>query len=335
MTSLFNRTAWGRIRLTGADRVRFLHNQTTNHIEQLSPGQGCYTVFVTSTGRTIDLATVYAFADSLLVVVSPGMTQQLYDWMDRYIFFSDKVTLSDESEQTFMFTLLGDGVENVIKQLGATDLEGKPFTHQTISLSETTEPITIAVGTDLAIAGYTIWGTQTDAKTIEQKLLAEGATLQSQSDWEALRIQQGHPTPGAELTDDENPLEAGLWDSISFEKGCYIGQETIARLNTYKGVKKKLWGLQLASPLSPTVNLTELAVIADGSKVGKITSLSETGDFGLGYVRTKAGEEGLDVLITSKHDSPDEQTDAALPIKAKTVSLPFVRHEYYTAETSD
>ena len=93
MATLFDRSHWGRIRLTGADRGRFLHNQTTNNIEQLSAGKGCRGVFVTSTGRTIDLATVYALEDSLLVVVSPGMTQQLYDWMDKYIFFSDKVAL--------------------------------------------------------------------------------------------------------------------------------------------------------------------------------------------------------------------------------------------------
>ena len=75
--ALFDRSHWGRIRLTGADRVRFLHNQTTNNIERLATGEGCYTVFVTSTGRTIDLATVYAFEDCLLVVVSPGMPKQL------------------------------------------------------------------------------------------------------------------------------------------------------------------------------------------------------------------------------------------------------------------
>lgn len=324
MTSLFNRTSWGRIRLTGADRVRFLHNQTTNHIEQLNPGQGCHTVFVTSTGRTIDLATVYAFADSLLLVVSPGMAQQLYDWMDRYIFFSDKVTLSNESEATFMFTVLGDGAEAVIKQLGVTGTGSEPFAHQTINLPSATEPIAIAVGTELGMAGYTLWGNQADAEAVEKSLLAAGATAQTQADWEALRIQQGRPMPGAELTDDDNPLEAGLWDAISFEKGCYIGQETIARLNTYKGVKKKLWGLELSAPLPSDVNLAELTITADGSKVGKITSLSAAGEFGLGYVRSKAGAEGLDVLIEGEQGLLKDA-----PIKARTVALPFVRHEYY------
>ena len=66
-----------------------------------------------------------------------------------------------------------------------------------------------------------------------------------------MRIQQGRPKSDRELTEDYNPLEAGLWQTISFEKGCYIGQETIARLNTYKGVKQKLWGIKLDRSVSP------------------------------------------------------------------------------------
>ncbi|MGB3671355.1 MAG: hypothetical protein WA984_14675, partial [Phormidesmis sp.] len=158
--SVFDRSHWGRIRLTGADRVRFLHNQTTNNIERLSAGAGCRTVFVTSTGRTIDLASVYATPEALFLVVSPGMAQLLYDWMDRYIFFSDKVTLQDKTAQTFMFTVLGEGADDVVRSLGADALIGQPeFTHQSVMLPGVEQPVTIAVGSDLAIAGYTLWGT--------------------------------------------------------------------------------------------------------------------------------------------------------------------------------
>ena len=329
MPSLFNRTNWGRIRLTGADRVRFLHNQTTNNIEQLSAGEGAHTVFVTSTGRTIDLATVYAFTDALLIVVSPGRAQQIYEWMDRYIFFSDKVTLTDESDQTFMFTLLGEDAIATVEQLtrhqpDAAPISDQPFTHQTLSLPETTAPVTLAAGTDLAMAGYTLWGNQTDRKAVESLLLAAGATAEPSSDWEALRIQQGRPMPGAELTEDDNPLESGLWDAISFEKGCYIGQETIARLNTYKGVKKKLWGFQSQTPIPLEGNLSDLVITVEGEKAGRITSLSPSGEFGLGYVRTKMGGEDLDISIAGSFGT----------IQAKTRSVPFIRHEYYTAASN-
>lgn len=125
--------------------------------------------------------------------------------------------------------------------------------------------------------------------------------------------------PGKELTDEDNPLEAGLWHSVSFEKGCYIGQETIARLNTYKGVKKRLWGLVLDKP----VEIGETVWLGE-DKVGKVTSLTagegrdgETGEadiFALAYLRTKAGGEGLTVRV-----------DGA---SARVVSLPFVTHQY-------
>ncbi|NJO51566.1 MAG: hypothetical protein HC840_21460, partial [Leptolyngbyaceae cyanobacterium RM2_2_4] len=113
---------------------------------------------------------------------------------------------------------------------------------------------------------------------------------------ERLRIEQGRPMPDAELTEDYNPLEAGLWHTISFSKGCYIGQETIARLDTYKGVKQQLWGVRLSQPAPPGEPL-----LVGEEKVGKLTSLTETeaGLFGLAYVRTKAGGAGLTVTVGS------------------------------------
>ncbi len=325
---LFDRSDWGRIRLSGADRVRFLHNQTTHNIQQLSAGQGCYSVFVTSTGRTIDLASVYAQSESLLVVVSPGMTQQIYDWMDRYIFFSDKVTLTDETAETFMFTVLGNHADAAVQQLGATYLIGKaPFTHQSVSLPGVQEPIIMAVGSDLGLPGYSLWGPKSQADAVWQALLAAGSTAGTPLQWEILRIQQGRPSPGRELTDDDNPLEAGLWNSISFEKGCYIGQETIARLNTYQGVKKRLWGLKLSGQA-----IAGAAISAEGAKIGKLTSVVEVADgtvglasLGLAYLRTKAGGAGLKVEVENAEGEP---------VAAEAITLPFIHHEYYTAKAS-
>ena len=312
--TVFDRSHWGRIRLTGADRVRFLHNQTTNQIEALAVGQGCSTVFVTSTGRTIDLVTVYALPEALLLLVSPGMAQTLYDWMDRYIFFSDQVSLSDESEQTFAFTVLGEGADEVARQLGAAGLIGQAeFSHQMLP---TADGLTahMAVGSDLAIAGYTLWGPKTSAAAVWQALISAGASPGPAEQWETLRIQQGRPRPGQELTDDDNPLEAGLWQSVSFEKGCYIGQETIARLNTYQGVKKRLWGITLTAPVAAGAAITH-----NGAKVGKLTSVIETesGILGLGYLRTKSGGEGLSIEVDG--------------VEGEAIALPFIRHRYYTA----
>ncbi|MEN8447580.1 MAG: folate-binding protein, partial [Cyanobacteria bacterium J06555_13] len=312
---VFDRSHWGRIRLTGADRMRFLHNQTTNNIQQLSPGQGCNTVFVTSTGRTIDLATVYVLPESLLVTVSPGMIQQIYDWMDRYIFFSDKVSLDNESEETFMFTVVGEDIEVLHQRLGLEATVGtEAFNHSSVEIAGATCLVT--ANSDLGVPGFTIIGPKTIAEALWHSLSQGIAQPGTAEQWETLRIQQGRPMPGHELTDDENPLEAGLWHSISFEKGCYIGQETIARLNTYKGVKKRLWGFKLASKLASAVTPGAI-IFYEEAKVGKLTSVTETdaGIVGLGYLRTKVGGEGLKVTVDG--------------VAAEAIALPFVSHDYY------
>ncbi|MGD1921868.1 MAG: YgfZ/GcvT domain-containing protein, partial [Pleurocapsa sp.] len=120
----------------------------------------------------------------------------------------------------------------------------------------------------------------------------------------------GRPKSDFELTEDYNPLEAGLWQTISFEKGCYIGQETIARLNTYNGVKQKLWGIKLDRSVT-----TQTPIMIENKKVGVLTSYTNTdkGNYGLGYVRTKAGGAGLQVQVGEA--------------KGELVSVPFITHK--------
>lgn len=289
-TVLVDRSHWGLLDMTGADRLRFIHNQTTNTFTQRQPGEGCDTVFVTSTARTLDLATAYLTAESLWIVTSPGQDQRLLDWMDRYIFPADKVHLANRTGAMALFSLLGPGSHALAQSLGSTLAADAPYgQHQ--SLGE--DGWRIAVGSGLG-AGYTLWGPRATAAERWQQCSDAGAIPAGEHLWERWRIQQGRPRPGAELTEDYNPLEAGLWHTLSFDKGCYIGQETIARLNTYQGVKQQLWGLCL-SQLAPVGE----ALYRDGEKVGRLTSVVETeqGVLGLGYVRTKAGGAGLTVTL--------------------------------------
>ena len=303
-----DRTHWGRIQVSDDDRINFLHNQSTNNFQILKPGQGCDTVFVTSTARTIDLATAYIMEDSVLLLVSPQRRQYLMQWLDRYIFFADKVKLADVSEQTATFSLIGSYSDLLLEKLGATEIIGQPYgNHKKILLGDI--EVRVAVGNGLAIQGYTIIVPAEAAAKVWQLLLDNGAIALGDRVWQQLRIEQGRPVPDNELTDDYNPLEAGLLHTLSFEKGCYIGQETIARLNTYKGVKQQLWGIRLNAPVEPGTVL----MVGD-EKVGKLTSYTETelGAFGLGYVRTKAGGVGLKVK--------------AGEVEGEIIDLPFLTH---------
>ncbi len=243
---LCDRSNWGILSLTKEDRARFLHNQSTNDIEALKTGNGCETVFVNSTGRNIDLATAYIQDTQILLMVSPEQNKHLFDWMDRYIFPFDKVALQDLTSEYAIFTLIGDRSKESLSQWLDEDwLNNAPeYNHQIIKIEDI--EVIVTVGCGLKLTGYNLIIPQAQADIIWQKLVEKNPILIGSQGYEYLRIQQGRPKPEAELTQDYNPLESGLWDAISFEKGCYIGQETIARLNTYKGVKQRLWGIKLA-----------------------------------------------------------------------------------------
>lgn len=304
--AIYDRTTWGRIQINGDDRIRFLHNQSTNDFQRLQPGQGCDTVMVTSTARTIDLVTAYILEDAVLLLVSPNRRQYLLEWLDRYIFFADKVELTDVTDETATFSLMEPGSDAVIEHLGAGSLIGQPQgNHQLV------EGVRVAVGSGLVSPGYTLILPVAERETLWSRILAIGAVPMSDRAWEQLRIRQGRPAPDRELTEDYNPLEAGLWQTISFDKGCYIGQETITRLNTYKGVKQNLWGIRLQA-----IAEVGTAIALGDEKVGKLTSCVETADgfYGLGYIRTKAGGVGLQVQVGLQ--------------TGEVVDIPFVSHQY-------
>jgi hypothetical protein len=154
-SAVANHSHWGRILVEDADRIRFLHNQSTNDFNSLKPGQGCDTVFVTSTARTIDLATAYITEDSVLLFVSPNRRQQLMQWLDKYIFFADKVRLTDITSETAAFSLIGPESHALLEKLGAGEMVGKPDgSHQLFNIAGAV--FRVAVGNGLAIAGYTL-----------------------------------------------------------------------------------------------------------------------------------------------------------------------------------
>lgn len=312
--ALCDRSHWGRIQFTGTDRQNFLHNQSTNDIKSLKPGEGCDTVFVTSTARTIDLAAIYVLDESVLTVTSPNRREYLMTWLDRYIFFGDKVTLRDITLETAMFSLIGAGSQALLQQLGLEVPNQTYAKHKQATLAE--KSLRIVVGSGLATEGYTIITDAESAPMIWETLIHAGCVPMGDRVWEQLRIQQGRPMPDQELTDEYNAVEASIWQAISLSKGCYIGQETIARLDTYKGVKQQIWGIRLEAVVSPGT-----PIMVGDEKVGVLTSVTETeyGPFGLGYVRTKAGGSGLKVQIQGQ--------------QGELLEVPFLKRERESGQT--
>lgn len=304
--ALFDLKDWGLIEITGADRHRFLHNQSTANISALKAGQGCETVFVTATARTIELVTAYALGDALWLLVPPDQADRLLGLMDRVIFFNDKVELASLRGDWTMLSLIGPGAEALLMSLGVAGLDDlSNHGHLEVAIGGVT--LRVAVGCGLGLPGYGLFVPNDGAAAVRLALAAVPEL--TGADWEQLRVTQGRPMAGAELTEDYNPLEAGLWQSIAFDKGCYIGQETIARLNTYNGVKQRLWGLKLGG----MVEVGAIVMVGE-EKVGKVTSVvaGARGPMGLAYIRTKAGGAGLKVMVGA--------------VQVEVVGLEYVSH---------
>ena len=305
---LYDQSHWGLLNFTGADRQRYLHNQSTNQIQQLQPGQSCDTVLVNSTARTIDLATVHILDDALWVQVSPQKKTFLLEWFDRFLFPMDKVEISDLSGQFNILSLMGSQAKDILEKLTGTTLADFPAGgNQQITIQG--QKILCATGNSLKVPGYTLYVPAEAGVEVWQNLMDLGTLPCGETAWEKLRIHQGRPAPDQELTEDYNPLEAGLWDCISFDKGCYIGQETIARLNTYKGVKQRLFGIQLSAPVE-----VPCKIFVGEERAGVITSVDPDDAFALGYIRTKVGGEGLEVTTEE--------------VTGKVIAVPYVTHAY-------
>jgi tRNA-modifying protein YgfZ len=311
--AIYDCSDWGIISVSDVDRLRFLHNQSTADFTSLQPGQGCDTVFITSTARTIDLATAWVLEDRVLLLVSPQRRQYLCDWLDRYIFFADRVQLQDSTDRTTCLALIGPDADRIATILGGGDIVGRSLHDHGEIVTDDGIAIRLAVGSGLGLPGCQLIIEPEERDRLLAKIKGLGVEILNDRDWETLRIHQGRPAAESELTDEYNPLEVGLWQTISFSKGCYIGQETIARLNTYKGVKQYLWGIEFTDAVPIGTPL-----ILDGEKVGILTSqiATELGYRGLAYLKSKAGGVGLKVTI-------GEQI-------GEVVDLPFISHEYPT-----
>ncbi|KAI4298990.1 hypothetical protein L6164_032491 [Bauhinia variegata] len=286
---------FGRIRVSGEDRIQFLHNQSTANFECLQAGQGCDTVFVTPTARTIDIAHAWVMKNAVTLVVSSETCRTITEMLNKYIFFADKVEIQDITKKTSLFVLVGPKSDQVMEHLNLGDLVEKPYgTHQHFSVDG--QPVTIGVGNIISEEGFSLLMSPAAAPSIWKTILAQGAIPMGFKAWEKLRVLRGRPAPGKELTNEFNVLEAFLWNSISLNKGCYKGQETIARLITYDGLKQRLWGLRLSAAAEPGSIIT-----VDGKKVGKLTSYASGRNqfehFGLGYIKRQAASEGDTVII--------------------------------------
>ncbi len=270
---------FGRLRLTGSTRLDFVHRMSTGDMRALSAGQGRATVFTTPIGRMVDHVIVLATADALTLICGGGNQQRLLRWLRKYILFNDDVQVADASETAPIWGIFGPGADVWADAIHPGASSWPRYAHRA-------ELVKVA---PLEGAGY-YWIGQT--APIPQ---APGPV----GEYEHLRITAGYPAFPNEINEDYIPLEAGLLDAISFTKGCYIGQEIIARMESRGQLAKKLARLQLIG-VSDTRPQRNDRLLIEGAEVGVITSVSPVGAAALGYVRSAHAQPGTRLNVAGR-----------------------------------
>ena len=265
----------GILRLTGADALDLLHRLSTQHLLSLHPGAGAATVLTNEKGRVLDLLTVLRFDTHLFVLTSHGNQGAVRAWIEKYTITEDVETV-DVTESTAVLSLFGAHAANVVERgVGSTAASLAPYHHAPVSLDGV--PATAVRLPAPVEPGYALIVDAASATNVRDALLKAGVVDMSPDTFEALRVEAGIPAFGHEFDERYNPLEARLKDHISWNKGCYIGQEVVARLDTYDKVQRHLRGL-LFSPDSP-IPAVETHVEAGGKEAGHVTSSAYSPSF--------------------------------------------------------
>lgn len=299
---------FGRIEVTGIDRLDLFHRLSTNSLVLLPAGGAASTIFVTDKGRVIDRVIVSAMSDSLLLITSPGAEGVLTRWIEKYTITED-IRFKTVTGETIMISLIGSRIISLFSAL-----TGSPVPANTsVSLEQGGAHMFVVRVQDARSDIANIIAGRAAADQIVASLGSlPGARWIGRSAYEGFRIASGIAASPGEINESYNPFECGLRDSISFTKGCYIGQEVIARLDTYAKIRRHLIRVTAAGALPGPV---PLPVSMNGAKAGTLTSMTDipfNGKYlGLAIVRNDvapgdtlaAGTTGASVVVAGT--SPD------------------------------
>jgi tRNA-modifying protein YgfZ len=294
---LVDRAGRGRLALTGPDRREFLHGQITQDVETLEPGHGRYAALLTHKGKMLSDMRVLDLGDELLLSCERAGLQEIFNMIRRYKLGAD-VELHKRTLEMGELSLIGPDARRVA---GA---EVGPDEHDNVRARLGEHDVNL-VATDL---GVDVFCAAEATEGVRGTLLAAGAVEVGEAAAELVRVESGRPRYGIDLDDNVIPQEAGLNErAVSFTKGCYVGQETVARL-FYRGKPNRhLRGLKLSAEVEPGTPL-----LLGEKEVGRVTSVAVSpalGPIGLALVRRQA-EPGS--TITAGEDAT-----------AEVVELPF------------
>jgi aminomethyltransferase len=263
---------------------------STGDVRGLRPGEGKTTVLTTPIGRMVDYLTVLTFDDSALLIGGGGNQDKVLRWLRKYIFFNDDVRVSDETAETRMFGLSDDTGADLIALLGGDAVAPSlpEHAHRTVALSSGGAEVTLVRAPRALGLSFFVIGRDFDPAAWP------GEVVDGQG-FEAWRVARGYPLFPNEINEDHIPLEAGLWGAVSFNKGCYTGQEVIARMESRGQIARKL--VLLIGDEAELLEIGADLLSEGGEMAGRVTSAARGA--ALAYVRSAFAQEGA--LLRSQH----------------------------------
>jgi folate-binding protein YgfZ len=296
-----DRSDLGMLKISGENRLDLIHRMSTQDIKNLRPGEGAATILTTDIGRMIDRLILYAASESVYALTGENHGDAIARYLMRFVFFNDDFQLQDISSETTIIGVYGPRAEHMLGEKFGSPDTAIPLHHwreakigNITAYLHKTDPINGS--------GYFVMCEAVEGENLREILLTTGILKANEAAFDLLRIEAGLPRFGHEITTDYIPLEAGLWDDVSFTKGCYTGQEIIARMESRGQLAKQL--VRLASNSA----LAEGEIInASGKQVGSITSAAGIGGgtLALGYVKSStlgdnsplsAGDRALEIV---------------------------------------
>lgn len=315
--AFLDRSARGRIVVSGNDRATYLQGLLTNDIPALKPGDGCYAAYLTPQGRMIADLLVYEVGDVMLLTMDGSVKDTVLTMLDRFI-FSEDVKLGDVTGAFAQIAVVGPEAGRAVSNL----LSGAPFgalvalpEHGNLRAQFRGHATIVTRVTDIGEPGFELYVDREPAGRLLSALESADIPRLDPETADAIRIEAGVPMFGRDMDADTIPLEAGIESrAISFSKGCYVGQEVIVRV-LHRGhgrVARKLTGLTLEGETAPSPGTP----IRSGDRdVGVVTSGATSPSLGgrpiaLGYVHR-------DFL------TPGTMLDVG-GVRAAVTALPFV-----------
>jgi len=289
--ALRNGAAWldvserAKIRMLGEDRARLLHAMTTNHIQQLTPGTGCYAFFLNDKGRLLADVNVLCRPDYLLLDLAPGLHEKVYQHLDHYI-IADDVTLEDATPTTATIAVAGPAAAEVLRMLGAPVPEiaygnEEWETRLVARLSVTGGP------------GFFVIAPLEEKAGLIARIEAAGAAAADDDAANVVRLEHGQPRYGDDISERFLAQEANQPHALHFSKGCYLGQEIVERVRSRGQVHRMLMPIVIDGTAPPAAG--DKLLIGD-AVAAEITSAAYSPALGkvvaLGYVRTEHARPG-------------------------------------------